>query len=168
MQSYVSEELPALLAAELPIDLQRQGIAGHSMGGHGALVTALRHPGRYRSVSAFAPIARPTACPWGRKALGRYLGADETRWATWDTCRLLDDGHTLRGPAGEPLPLLVDVGGDDPFLAEQLRPDDLAASCAAAGQPLTLRRQTGYDHSYFFVASFLEDHLKHHARALAG
>jgi S-formylglutathione hydrolase len=167
MHSYVTSELPALLEAELPLDPARRGISGHSMGGHGALVAALRHPGRYRSVSAFAPIAHPSACPWGRKALGGYLGANEEGWAEWDTCRLLRAGHRLRGPGGEPLPLLVDQGEADAFLAGQLRPDDLEAACAAAGQPLTLRRRPGYDHSYFFVASFIEEHLRHHAAALA-
>jgi S-formylglutathione hydrolase len=119
-------------------------------------------------VSALAPIAHPSACPWGRKALGHYLGDDEGGWAEWDACRLLEAGRTLRGPGGETLPLLVDQGEADAFLAEQLRPDDLEGACAAAAQPLTLRRQPGYDHSYFFVASFIDDHLRHHARALAG
>jgi S-formylglutathione hydrolase len=166
MHSYVVEELPALLEAELPLDPERRGLSGHSMGGHGALVCALRQPGRYRSVSAFAPIAHPSACPWGHKALGHLLGPDPEAWAGWDACRLLEAGSTLRGAEGEPLPLLVDQGSADPFLEEQLRPDDLEAACAAAGQPLALRRQPGYDHSYFFVASFLDDHLRHHARAL--
>jgi len=168
MHAYVTGELPALLEAELPLDPARRGISGHSMGGHGALVAALRHPGHYRSVSALAPIAHPTACPWGRKALGHFLGNDEEHWAEWDTCRLLQAGRKLRGPRGETLPLLVDQGEADPFLAEQLRATDLEATCAAAGQPLTLRRQSGYDHSYFFVTSFIDDHLRHHAAALAG
>jgi S-formylglutathione hydrolase len=168
MHSYVVEELPALLEAALPLDPQRRGLSGHSMGGHGALVCALRNPGRYASVSAFAPIAHPSACPWGRKALGHLLGPDPEAWAAWDACRLLEAGALLRGPGGDPLPLLVDLGSADPFLEEQLRPTDLEAACAAAGQPLQLRRQPGYDHSYFFVASFLDDHLRHHAGALLG
>jgi len=166
MHSYVVHELPELVEAELPISAERRGIAGHSMGGHGALVAALRHPGRYRSVSAFAPISHPSACPWGRKAFGHLLGADPSAWAEWDACRLLEAGTTLRGPAGEPLPLLIDQGTADPFLGEQLQPEALEAAAATAGQPLVLRRQEGYDHSYFFIASFLDDHLRHHAAAL--
>ncbi|MFM7676871.1 MAG: S-formylglutathione hydrolase [Synechococcus sp.] len=166
MHSYVVAELPALLEAALPLDPRRRGLSGHSMGGHGALVCALRNPGRYASVSAFAPIAHPSACPWGRKALGHLLGSDPEPWAAWDACRLLEAGALLRGPGGEPLPLLVDQGAADPFLEQQLWPGDLEAACAAAGQPLELRHQPGYDHSYFFVASFIDDHLRHHGRAL--
>ena len=158
MGTYVSEELPALLEAELPLT-DRRGISGHSMGGHGALVSALRHPGRYRSVSAFAPICRPSACPWGEKAFSRYLGPDRARWQEWDACRLI-------GQASERLPLLVDQGSADPFLESQLQPQALAAAAEAAGHPLTLRLQSGYDHSYFFIASFIDDHLDHHAAAL--
>jgi S-formylglutathione hydrolase len=160
MGTYVSEELPALVEAELPLN-DRRGISGHSMGGHGALVCALRHPGRYRSVSAFAPICRPSACPWGEKAFGRYLGPDRSRWQEWDACELI-------GQAGERLPLLVDQGSADPFLESQLQPQALAAAAEAAGHPLTLRLQEGYDHSYFFIASFIDDHLDHHAAALLG
>jgi S-formylglutathione hydrolase len=158
MGTYVSEELPALLEAELPLT-DRRGISGHSMGGHGALVSALRHPGRYRSVSAFAPICRPSACPWGEKAFSRYLGPDRARWQEWDACRLI-------GQASERLALLVDQGSADPFLESQLQPQALAAAAEAAGHPLTLRLQSGYDHSYFFIASFIDDHLDHHAAAL--
>jgi S-formylglutathione hydrolase len=158
MGTYVSEELPALVEAELPLN-DRRGISGHSMGGHGALVCALRHPGRYRSVSAFAPICRPSACPWGEKAFGRYLGPDREHWQEWDACGLI-------GQAGERLPLLVDQGSADPFLESQLQPQALAEAAEAAGHPLTLRLQSGYDHSYFFIASFIDDHLDHHAAAL--
>jgi S-formylglutathione hydrolase len=158
MHSYVVEELPTLLEAQLPLS-QARSISGHSMGGHGALVAALRHPGRYRSVSAFAPIAHPSACPWGQKAFGAYLGADPGAWAAWDATLLL-------ASAAERLPLLVDQGLADPFLDSQLRPADLAAAAKAAGHPLKLRYQEGYDHSYFFIASFIDDHLRHHAAAL--
>ncbi|MCP9833181.1 S-formylglutathione hydrolase [Cyanobium sp. Aljojuca 7A6] len=158
MHSYVVEELPALLEAQLPLG-QARSISGHSMGGHGALVAALRHPGRYRSVSAFAPICHPTACPWGQKAFGAYLGPDQRAWADWDASLLL-------ASAAQRLPLLVDQGLADPFLESQLRPADLAAAAAAANHPLELRYQEGYDHSYFFIASFIDDHLRHHAAAL--
>ena len=158
MHSYVVEELPALLEAQLPLS-QARSISGHSMGGHGALVAALRHPGRYRSVSAFAPICHPTACPWGQKAFGAYLGPDRQAWVGWDASLLL-------ASAAQRLPLLVDQGLADPFLDSQLRPADLAAAAAAAGHPLELRYQEGYDHSYFFIASFIDDHLRHHAAAL--
>lgn len=162
MHSYVSVELPALLEAELPISDQR-GISGHSMGGHGALVCAMRHPGRYRSVSALAPIAHPAGCPWGQKAFGYLLGSDTQAWQQWDASALLAAGQGPVGPDGRALPLLVDQGGADPFLASQLLPEALEAAAAASGHPLTLRRQAGYDHSYFFVASFIDDHLRHHA-----
>jgi S-formylglutathione hydrolase len=158
MHDYVVNELPALVEANLPASAAR-AISGHSMGGHGALVSALRHPGRYRSVSAFAPIAHPTECPWGQKAFSRYLGADQTAWARWDT-------YLLLAAATERLPILVDQGDQDGFLAEQLMPDRLQQACQTAGHPLTLRMQPGYDHSYFFIASFIEDHLRHHAAAL--
>lgn len=158
MHSYVVHELPQLLEAELPLN-GRRGISGHSMGGHGALVCALRNPERYQSVSAFAPIANPSGCPWGQKALGHLLGPDPASWAAWDACRLLAAGHTTA-------PLLVDQGTADPFLESQLHPQALAEAAAAAGQPLELRLQSGYDHSYFTVASFIDDHLEHHARAL--
>lgn len=160
MYSYILDELPAALDG-LPLDRARQAITGHSMGGHGALVLALRNPGRYRSVSAFAPICAPSRVPWGEKAFSRYLGPDRARWAAYDTCALLVD-------APERLPLLVDQGEADPFLAGQLGTPFLEAACAATGHPLTLRRHVGYDHSYFFVATFIDDHLRWHARALLG
>jgi S-formylglutathione hydrolase len=160
MYTYVTEELPALVAGHLPARSDREGIFGHSMGGHGALVCALRQPGRYRSVSAFAPIAAPRHCPWGQKAFGGYLGPDQEAWKAWDASELV---RGLR----QPLPmLLVDQGTRDKFLSEQLRPEQLREACAAVGQPLTLRMQEGYDHSYFFVSTFMEDHLRHHAAAL--
>ncbi|SET62050.1 S-formylglutathione hydrolase [Stigmatella erecta] len=160
MYTYVTQELPALVAGHLPARPDREGIFGHSMGGHGALVCALRQPGRYRSVSAFAPIAAPMRCPWGQKAFGGYLGPDTEAWKAWDASEL------VRG-VRQPLPtLLVDQGTRDKFLAEQLLPEQLREACAAVGQPLTLRMQEGYDHSYFFVSTFMEDHLRHHAAAL--
>jgi S-formylglutathione hydrolase len=136
------------------------------MGGHGALVCAMRHPGRYRSLSAFAPIANPCRCPWGQKAFGYLLGSDPRAWRSWDACALLESGQGPVGPDGRPLTLLVDQGGADAFLATQLRPEALEAAAAHSGHPLILRRQVGYDHSYFFVASFIDDHLRHHAAAL--
>ena len=158
MQDYVAEELPAVVERQFPVTAQR-GISGHSMGGHGALVTALRHPGRYRSVSAFSPIVAPSQVPWGRKAFGAYLGDDPAAWKEWDAVELLP-------AASERLPLLVDQGEGDEFLAGQLRPELLRAACTAAGHPLTLRMHPGYDHSYYFIASFLGDHFAHHAAAL--
>ncbi|KQP43226.1 S-formylglutathione hydrolase [Pseudorhodoferax sp. Leaf274] len=160
MQDYVAEELPALVEQHFPATAAR-GISGHSMGGHGALVTALRHPGRYKSVSAFSPIVAPTQVPWGQKALTAYLGEDRGSWAAWDAVEL------VKG-AAERLPLLVDQGDADEFLAAQLQPELLQAACTAAGHPLTLRLQPGYDHSYYFIASFLGDHFAHHAQALRG
>ena len=160
MYDYVVTELPALVEANFPVSDAR-AISGHSMGGHGALVCALKNPGRYRSVSAFAPIANPSACPWGEKAFSRYLGAERARWLEWDACALI-------AGASERLPLLVDQGEADGFLAEQLRPEALRTACAAAGHPLTLRLQAGYDHSYYFIASFIDEHLRHHAAALRG
>jgi S-formylglutathione hydrolase len=159
MYSYVSRELPALVAEEFPVDEERVGIFGHSMGGHGALVVALRNPGRYRSISAFAPIAAPMHCPWGEKAFSGYLGSDRTSWRRWDSCALIEDGQRL--PA-----LLVDQGMEDNFLQDQLKLERLEAACVAAGIPLTLRRHAGYDHSYFFIASFVADHLDWHAARL--
>jgi S-formylglutathione hydrolase len=158
MQDYVAEELPALVERHFPVTGQR-AICGHSMGGHGALVTALRHPGRYRSVSAFAPIVAPSQVPWGRKAFGEYLGDDRAAWKEWDAVELV-------ATASERLPLLVDQGGADDFLASQLRPELLQAACDAAGHPLTLRVHPGYDHSYYFLATFLGEHFAHHAAAL--
>jgi S-formylglutathione hydrolase len=160
MYSYVTRELPALVAAELPmIDTLRAGIAGHSMGGHGALVCALRNPTQYRSVSAFAPISSPARCDWGRNALRGYLGADEARWADYDSSLLLAR-LGWQGPQ-----ILVDQGDRDPFLS-QLQPDLLREAAAQAGVDLNLRLQAGYDHSYFFVQTFIADHLAHHARSL--
>lgn len=160
MRSYVERELPALIAANFPVDMARQGITGHSMGGHGALTIALRNPGGYRSVSAFAPIASPMRCPWGEKALTGYLGADRTAWREYDATALIEDGPRVRD-------ILVDQGEADGFLEGQLKPELLEAACAAANIPLTLRRQPGYDHSYYFIASFVEDHLRwHHSRMM--
>ncbi len=160
MFSYVTDELPALVHRELGGDARRQGVFGHSMGGHGALVAALRCPGTYRSVSAFAPICAPSRCPWGVKAFSGYIGEDREAWARYDACQLLADGHRAPGT------ILVDQGGADEFLAEQLNPHLLAEACAAADQPLDLRLRRGYDHSYYFVASFMAEHLEFHARAL--
>ncbi len=159
MYSYVTEELPALLAEHFPVDLGRQGLSGHSMGGHGALVLALRHPDRYRSLSAFAPISAPTRCPWGEKAFSAYLGDDREAWRSWDACELVAD-------AGWKRPILVDQGDADPFLDVQLQPERLREACKRAGVELELRMQPGYDHSYYFIASFMGDHVAHHARAL--
>jgi S-formylglutathione hydrolase len=160
MRSYIESELPALLAEALPIDPARQSIMGHSMGGHGAITIALRNPGRFRSVSAFAPIASPMNCPWGEKALTGYIGPDRSAWRAYDSCALIEDGHRLPE-------LLVDQGLADNFLVNQLKPDLLEAACAKAGVKLTLRRQDGYDHSYYFIATFIADHVRYHARALA-
>ena len=161
MRGYVEDELPALVTAQFPMaDMTRQGITGHSMGGHGALTIALRNPGRFRSVSAFAPIVAPTRVPWGEKAFTGYLGADRAEWQPYDACALIAGGARLPG-------LLIDQGDADPFLAEQLRPDLLQAVCEDAGQPLTLRMQPGYDHSYYFVSTFMADHVAWHAERLA-
>lgn len=160
MASYIASELPALIAAHFPADMERQGIMGHSMGGHGALTLALGNPGRYRSVSAFAPIAAPSRVPWGEKALGRYLGDDRAAWRRHDAVALIEDGARVDE-------LLVDQGAADAFLAEQLRPELLEAVCAAAGIPLTLRLQPGYDHSYYFISTFMADHLAWHAERLS-
>ena len=159
MRSYIERELPALVAENLPADMNRQGITGHSMGGHGALTIALRNPDRFKAVSAFAPIASPLNCPWGEKALSGYIGSDRSAWRDYDACALIEDGARLPD-------LLVDQGTADSFLDSQLKPGLLEEACARAGQPLTLRRQEGYDHSYFFIASFIEDHLRWHARRL--
>ena len=158
MHDYVVHELPALIEAHLPVS-ERRGISGHSMGGHGALVCALRNPGRYRSLSAFAPISNPLDCPWGEKAFSRYLGEDRATWPAWDACILL-------AGATQKLPILVDQGDADSFLETQLKPLALKVAAEAVGYPLTLRLQPGYDHSYYFIASFIEDHLRHHAAAL--
>jgi S-formylglutathione hydrolase len=162
MYSYVTRELPALLAAHFPVaDPHRQSIMGHSMGGHGALVCALRNPGQYRSVSALAPIAAPTRCPWGRKAFEGYLGSNQDDWLAWDASALV-----VRQPFHSPI--LVDQGAADKFLAEQLQPEVLVAACARSGQVLEHRTHAGYDHGYYFIQTFMRDHLAWHARALAG
>ena len=158
MHDYVVAELPALIEANFPVTDAR-AISGHSMGGHGALVIALKNPGRYRSVSAFSPIVAPSQVPWGEKALGAYLGSDRNEWKAWDAVALVAD-------AAERLPLLVDQGDADEFLSNQLKPELLQAACAAAGHPLQLRLQPGYDHSYYFIESFIGEHIAHHAAAL--
>jgi S-formylglutathione hydrolase len=159
MWSYVTEELPRLVAAEFPVDLGRQAITGHSMGGHGALTVALNFADRFRSVSAFAPIVAPSQVPWGQKALTGYLGDNRQNWRTHDAVALIEDGAR----ASE---LLIDVGDADPFLDSELRPELLEAACASAGIDLTLRLQPGYDHSYFFISTFMADHLRWHAERL--
>jgi S-formylglutathione hydrolase len=160
MRTYVEDELPALIAAEFPVaDMARQGITGHSMGGHGALTIALRNPDRFRSVSAFAPIVAPLHCPWGEKALGGYLGQDRTAWRPYDACALIEDGARVAE-------ILVDQGDADGFLADQLKPELLATACDAAGIDLTLRMQPGYDHSYNFISTFMADHVAWHAKRL--
>ncbi len=163
MQDYVAQELPDLIERHFPASGVR-GISGHSMGGHGALVTALRHPGRYRSVSAFSPIVAPSQVPWGQKAFAAYLGGDRAAWAQWDAVERI---RSLPADA-ERLPLLVDQGLADEFLDGQLRPDLLESACHDANYPLTLRRQAGHDHSYYFIASFIGDHVAFHAAALKG
>jgi len=160
MKRYVEDELPALIAAEFPMaDMTRQGITGHSMGGHGALTIALRNPDRFRSVSAFAPIVAPLHCPWGEKALTGYLGPDRADWRAYDACALIADGARLAD-------ILVDQGEADGFLDDQLKPGLLAEACAAAGIELTLRMQPGYDHSYNFISTFMPDHVAWHAERL--
>jgi S-formylglutathione hydrolase len=160
MWSYVTNELPALIAAEFPaLDMDRQAITGHSMGGHGALTVALRHPGRFRSVSAFAPIVAPSRVPWGEKAFSHYLGAGREPWRAHDAVALIEGGARVPG-------LKVDVGSADPFLERELRPELLEAACRSAAQPLELEVRAGYDHSYHFVSSFMADHLAWHAARL--
>jgi len=159
MGSYIYAELPSLVGQHFPADLGRQGLMGHSMGGHGALTLGLRHPGRWKSVSAFAPIASPMRCPWGEKALGGYLGQDPAAWRKHDATALLEDGARVDE-------LLVDIGDADNFLETQLKPGLLIKACHDAGVPLTLRLKPGYDHSYYFIASFMEDHLRWHAERL--
>ena len=159
MASYVTQELQAIVAREFPADITRTGLFGHSMGGHGALTLALKHPGLYRSVSAIAPIAAPTQCPWGHKAFTGYLGNDRAAWAAHDATELVKSG--AKAP-----PLLVDQGLADKFLAEQLHPHLFEEACRAAGQPLTLRRHEGYDHGYYFIQTVMADHLAHHAKQL--
>ncbi|HKE39357.1 MAG TPA: S-formylglutathione hydrolase [Casimicrobiaceae bacterium] len=160
MYSYVAKELPGVVGAAFAVDGSRAGIFGHSMGGHGALTIAIKNPAAYKSVSAFAPISSPMRCPWGEKALAGYLGGDRQGWREYDTTALLQD----RGWAG-PM-LLVDQGTKDQFLETQLKPDLLRDACARCNIPLQLRMQEGYDHSYFFIASFIEEHLRFHARYL--
>ena len=159
MYSYITEELPALIAAEFPADMGRQGIFGHSMGGHGALTMALKHPERFKSCSAFAPIVQPTTAGWSKPALEKYLGSDEQAWRQYDTTALIEDGH--RFPE-----FLVDQGAADGFLDDGLRPWLLEEACAKTNIPLTLRMREGYDHSYFFISTFMDDHLKWHAERL--
>ena len=159
MWSYVTEELPKLVAEHFPVDAARQSILGHSMGGHGALTVALRNPNRYRAASAFAPIVAPSQVPWGNKALGGYLGTNKAAWRKHDAVALIEDGAKFSG-------FLVDYGDADQFLTEQLRPELLQAACEKAGIPLTLRRQSGYDHSYYFISTFMADHLHWHAERL--
>jgi len=164
METYVTGELLETVVAEFPIAREKVGVSGHSMGGHGALTLALRHPDIFRSVSAFAPICSPTRCPWGEKAFAAYLGEDRAAWADHDAALLIEAG-AAKGRFDD---ILVDQGLGDNFLADQLKPELLEAACAAAGQKLTLRRQDGYDHSYFFMASFIADHVAFHAARLKG
>ena len=159
MRSYIEDELPGLIAAEFPADMARQSVMGHSMGGHGALTIGLRNADRFRSVSALSPIVSPLHCPWGHKALGGYLGDNRDRWRAYDACALIEDG--ARVPE-----LLVEQGTADPYLEDQLKPGLLAAACADAGIALTLNMREGYDHSYYFISTFMEDHLRWHAARL--
>lgn len=159
MRSYIERELPALIAAQFPADMARQGITGHSMGGHGALTIGLRAPERFRSVSAFSPIVSPLDCPWGDKALTGYLGPDRAAWREYDACALIEDGARLPD-------LLVDQGSADGFLESQLRTQLLVDACEKAGQPATIRMQAGYDHSYYFISTFMAEHVGWHAKRL--
>ena len=160
MYDYITCELPALVEGQLPLDASRVSISGHSMGGHGALTIGLRLPGRYRSISAFSPVCAPMQCPWGEKAFGRYLGADRDAWRAHDATELVGEAQTQR-------PVLVDQGDADDFLAEQLQTERLTSAADAAGYPMTIRMQAGYDHSYFFIATFIGEHLRFHAQHLA-
>ena len=160
MFDYVTEELPSLVAGELGADQARIGVTGHSMGGHGALICALKRPDVFSSCSAFAPISAPSQCPWGKKAFTGYLGDDKTEWVKWDACELVESSH-FEGT------VLVDQGEADDFLARELRCELLQAAFAAAGKPLILRLQSGYDHSYYFIATFMGDHMAHHRAELA-
>jgi len=159
MRAYIERELPDLIAANFPVDMSRQGIAGHSMGGHGALTIGLRHPRTFKSISAFSPICNPSAVPWGQKALGGYLGNNPAAWRQYDAVSLIEDGARTQQ-------ILVDQGTEDQFLAEQLKPESLEAACAAADIKLTMRMQPGYDHSYYFISSFMSEHVAWHAAAL--
>ena len=163
MESYITQELLPLITTTLPIDADRIGISGHSMGGHGALTLALKYPGLFKSLSAFAPICAPSQVPWGRKAFTNYLGTHEEGWAAHDASALMAAQSTAPYPAG----ILIDQGLSDKFLAEQLLPHVFESACAAVHQPVTLRRHAGYDHGYYFVASFMANHLQHHSRQLA-
>ncbi len=160
MYSYITDELPALIAANFPTDMSRQSILGHSMGGHGALTIALKHPDRFKSCSAFAPIVQPSTADWSKNAFVKYLGSDQAAWRQYDACALIEDG--ARFPA-----FLIDQGEADGFLKDGLRPWLFEDACKAAGVPLTLRMQAGYDHSYFFISTFMDDHLAWHAARLA-
>lgn len=159
MRTYIEQELPELIASEFPVDMDRQGIFGHSMGGHGALTIALRNPDRFKSVSAFSPVVAPLQCPWGEKALGAYLGSDRAAWRSYDACALIGEGARVAD-------ILVDQGTSDQFLEEQLKPQLLAEACENAGIPLTLNMREGYDHSYYFISTFMADHLRWHAERL--
>jgi len=159
MRTYIEQELPELVASEFPVDMNRQGIFGHSMGGHGALTIALRNPDRFKSVSAFSPVVAPLQCPWGEKALGAYLGSDRAAWRSYDACALIGDGARVAD-------ILVDQGTSDQFLEEQLKPQLLAEACEKTGIPLTLNMREGYDHSYYFISTFMADHLRWHAERL--
>ena len=164
MYSYVTQELPAIIESEFPADKKRVGIFGHSMGGHGALTIALKNPDRYKSVTAFAPIAAPKRCPWGVKAFTGYLGPDQSQWDAYDATELM---LKVKG-AGARAPILIDQGLADQFLEQQLHPHFFEEACAKVGQRLTLRNHAGYDHGYYFISSFMEDHLRHHSRILNG
>ena len=159
MRSYIERELPDLIGANFPADMARQSIMGHSMGGHGALTIGLRSPERFKAVSAFAPIVSPLNCPWGEKALTGYIGADRAKWRDYDACALIEDGARVAD-------ILVDQGEADNFLSEQLKPELLEQACAGTGIDLTLRRQPGYDHSYYFISTFMAEHLAWHAERL--
>lgn len=159
MYSYASQELPSIIKEKFPVLADRESVFGHSMGGHGALVLALREPNRFRSVSAFAPIVAPSRCPWGQKAFTNYLGEDRAKWAEYDASELVLKSAWKK-------PILVDQGLDDKFLKDQLMPEHFEAACSRAGVPLQLRRQPGYDHSYFFISTFVKDHIAHHAKYL--
>ncbi len=159
MQTYITTDLQAAVAANFPVDLARQGLFGHSMGGHGAITLGLKRPDLYKSLSAFAPISNPVDCPWGQKAFTRYLGGDAASWAAHDASALL-----AKAPAGPAI--LVDQGLSDPFLAEQLKPEALEAASAASGRPVIVRRHAGYDHGYYFIQTFIDDHIGHHATIL--
>ncbi|XP_071078688.1 S-formylglutathione hydrolase-like isoform X1 [Haliotis cracherodii] len=161
MYSYITKELPALINSNFPVLSDKQGVTGHSMGGHGALICALKNPGLYKSVSAFAPITNPVNCPWGQKAFSGYLGDNKEAWQEYDACCLVKKYN------GPPLEILVDQGKSDNFLTQnQLLPDNLTQACAESKMPIVMRMQEGYDHSYFFIASFIDDHIRHHARFL--